>query len=304
MSAASRAAALARQRQHIRSLECQINGYKGKLAQLDEKISRLTSELHVALTTRSQENPTQSPAERIYTDILRNHGRPPQGHRYSLETLLRAREIHSVSPQAWRLIRDVLPLPGESLLFSKFTECRRIISHALQDAKRVPELLDLWHQAVPPDVTDRTFILAVDAVDFRPLVTIDETGEVHGLKTMAHLGDQDLFTQFLVQPSAFAHFLRNHWDQAYSALFAFQLQPLHPRLPCAIIHVEATINGKGTTGTIEKLLQLKTILERDHCYRICGVAFDGDSCFNHLHDQFASQWGAMVRVKRRFRGFR
>jgi hypothetical protein len=42
-------------------------------------------------------------------------------------------------------------------------------------------LLELWKQAVPEGLEDRRIILNVDAVAFRPLVTLSEDGTIDGL---------------------------------------------------------------------------------------------------------------------------
>jgi hypothetical protein len=84
---------------------------------------------------------------------------------------------------------------------------------------------------------DRTMILVVDAVAFRPNIAITEEGDVRGLKNLKRLDDPDLLTEFLKDPPDFAQFLQSHWMETYSSLFVFHLQPVNPAFPCSIIHV-------------------------------------------------------------------
>jgi hypothetical protein len=49
-------------------------------------------------------------------------------------------------------------------------------------------------------------------------------------------------------------------------------------------------NGKGNQETVEDVVRLKRILETEFRFRIVRLAFDGDPCFNPLHDEFALQW--------------
>jgi hypothetical protein len=58
-----------------------------------------------------------------------------------------------------------------------------------------------------------------------------------------------------------------------------------------VIHVHPAENGKGNQETVQTLLRLKTISRLSFA---SGLAFDGDSCFNPLHDEFALQWRTIL----------
>jgi hypothetical protein len=107
---------------------------------------------------------------------------------------------------------------------------------------------------------------------------------------LKRLDDRDLFTEFLRDPQAFSQFLEKHWKDAYSNLFVFHIQPVHPASPCSVIDAYPAENGKGNAETVTTLLNLKTWLEAQCGLRVMGLAFDGDSCFNTLHNDFAEQW--------------
>jgi hypothetical protein len=141
------------------------------------------------------------------------------------------------------------------------------------------------------DLSDgRKAILTVDAVAFRSAVTITGNGEVKHLKHLKQLDNDDLFAPFLRNPKAFAEFLQQHWKDAYSDLFVFHIQPVNHAFPCTVIHVYSAENGKGNQITVQTLQQLRNILETQYQFQVVGLAFDGDSCFNGLHDDFASRW--------------
>jgi hypothetical protein len=84
----------------------------------------------------SVEDSHQSRFERTYSDILRNDGQNPRRRRYSLKTLLWTRENDLKSPEAWGVMRRVFPLPGPSLLLSKYVETGPVISEAVEDEDR------------------------------------------------------------------------------------------------------------------------------------------------------------------------
>jgi hypothetical protein len=115
--------------------------------------------------------------------------------------------------------------------------------------------LEKWRPANLFD--DRTIILAVDVVAFRPNVTVTEEGEVRGLKNLKRLDESDLFTEFLKDPPDFAQFLQDHWTKTYSGLFAFYIRCVNSAFHCSIIHVYPAENGEGNSETVEKSLALK-----------------------------------------------
>jgi hypothetical protein len=105
------------------------------------------------------------------------------------------------------------------------------------------------------DAPDWRAVLAIGAVAFRPVVTLNDTGEVHGLKSFEALESPDLFSQLLTNPNAFASFLKDHCHDIYSAMFVFQIQPVFPQYPCSIVHVLPAVNGKDTDAIIAKLFE-------------------------------------------------
>jgi hypothetical protein len=70
-------------------------------------------------------------------------------------------------------------------------------------------------------------VLVVDAVALRPVITLFEDGRVDGLKTMDRPDSSHLLSHSVSGPVAFASFVKDHWDDAYSTEFRRQL----PRAP-------------------------------------------------------------------------
>lgn len=283
----------------ISVLKAQLRANQTNLKRANATIQRLEAELSDLREEQTSLRPFTSPADRILADILENAQRHPNGRRYSLETLIWGRRVHDISPHAWRAVRKVLPLPGKRLLLAKFTETKGI-SDALIDSGRIGELIDLWRQAVRQEGIGCPVVLSVDAVAFRPVITVHHDGRVEGLKTMNEIENLDLLSQFLSDPGSFVSFVKDHWDETYSALFAFQLQPLNPMWPCSIIHTMPAMNGKGTEEVTQKLLELKDALTNQFHFSVVGLAFDGDSSFNRLHDEFRAGWMPLLSASSPF----
>jgi hypothetical protein len=284
---------MARKLQHksaqIRLLEQQARAHKINLDRAMGKIQSLVDQLSQACSEREEIDPITTPADSIFHDILQNRARSMAGRRYSRATMLWARQIYDVSPTAWDLVRKVFPLPSDRVLRTSFSEVRSAVSDALLDIDKIDSIMELWRRANPELATDSSVILAVDAVAFRPVVTISEDGTIDGLNHIDEI-DADLFDKLVGQPQAFVTFLKEHWTDVYSALFVFQIQPTDPQFHCGIIHILRSTNGKGTSETVSRLFDLKQLLQTHFHLNVCGVAFDGDSCFNRIHQDFSQTW--------------
>jgi hypothetical protein len=152
-------------------------------------------------------------------------------------------------------------------------------------------LIEIWQEANGTEQVTGFIpvILSVNAVAFRPRITIHENGKVESLEAFAQLEAPDLFRQFVLNPCAFRDFVMDDFKQAYFSLFVYQVQPVDPRLTCCLVHATAAINENGNESTIIALEAIATQL-RKNLFTVVGHAFDGDSCFNRLHDGFQDAW--------------
>jgi hypothetical protein len=136
--------------------------------------------------------------------------------------------VHKVSPKAWTIVRKGLHLPCGTLLEMHFARTGVVLSEALVDREGVGELVTPRNASHPDTANDRRVVLLVDAVSFRPRVTIAGDGAVKGLEDIRQLESHDLFEQYFLSPKAFTAFLTKRWSAAYSAISAFQIQPVLP----------------------------------------------------------------------------
>jgi hypothetical protein len=276
----------------ILSLKHQLGGYKRQAERA--KIASLTQQLASALESHSQASAILAAPDLIWLDLVRNRDRPPKARRYCIQTLVWARQILDISPSAWAAVRKVLPVPSDRLLYSKFFDQRAGLSEALFDEAKMDKVISVWEGANPRRPRPCPVVLACDAICFRPTVVVREDGKVEGLAHVKSLDTPDLFTQFLADPNAFMAFLKNHWKDAYSAFFAFQVQPLDPDLHCSLVHLLPRENGKGDDEIVAKLERLSKRLDEEFGFQVVAVAFDGDKAFNPLHAKYAAEWGARM----------
>jgi hypothetical protein len=79
------------------------------LALANEKIASLTVEFTCSIEAKMEIDAIESPADRIFNDLLQNRNRSPNGRRYSRDTLIWPRQVYGASSTAWTVVRKMLP---------------------------------------------------------------------------------------------------------------------------------------------------------------------------------------------------
>jgi hypothetical protein len=87
---------------NIGALKRKFSASRLNLRQAQAKIRSLTSQLGKALQEVSDVNPTQSPADCSYLDIVKNYERLLTRRRSSFDTLVWAQQLHAIIIQARR----------------------------------------------------------------------------------------------------------------------------------------------------------------------------------------------------------
>jgi hypothetical protein len=84
---------------------------------------------------------------------------------------------------AYQVISRILPLPSDCLLRAKFLDEKIRVRNAMLDVSQLDNLLSIWKTAnnIGPEARIPAF-LAVDAIAFQPLITIQENGSVEGIE--------------------------------------------------------------------------------------------------------------------------
>jgi hypothetical protein len=161
----------------------------------------------------------------------------------------------------------------------------------LTNLDSVHELVTIWEGANGLSWRDNPVraVFSVDDASFRSAMTIDDGGDLASIYSMNHLQSPDLFREFVLDHLAFRDFLAQQWDDAYSSSFVDQVEPIAARLTCCLVYIVPVVNGKGNHVTVATLRSIAETLER-RVFKILGYPFDGDSCFNALHDAFQASW--------------
>jgi hypothetical protein len=126
------------------------------------------------------------------------------------------------------------------------------------------------------------------------MIVVHKDGRIEYLNQTNEI-EVDLFDKLMGQPQAFAAFLKQHWTDACSALFVFQIQPIDSSFHCSVIHIVPAVHGKGNSEIVSQHFKLKDTLQKRFTLDACGLAFDGDSCFNAICRDFYRTWIQQMR---------
>jgi hypothetical protein len=90
------------------------------------------------------------------------------------------------------VISQILPLPSDRLLRAKLLDEKTRVRNAMLDLSQFDDLLSIWKTAnnLGPGARIPAF-LAVDAIAFKPLITIQDHGSVEGIEGLDCLESPD-----------------------------------------------------------------------------------------------------------------
>lgn len=222
----------------------------------------------------------------IVADILDNCKKTPSGRRYNQETYDFAFSQYQTSFTAYQALRKELPLPSQQILNSHFSERISDLNDRLLSTDGALELVKEWR--IANHISSKDFIsciLSVDALCFRPEISVSPNGDVSGIQNFIHDDRTDIFQTFSEDPDQFVMFLQEHWNEAFAAAFVFQLQPLSPNYPNLILNVAPHIHGKASVNQVSSLHYFRNFLKNNKI-TIKGYAFDGDSAYSELHEEY------------------
>ena len=108
---------------------------------------------------------------------------------------------------------------------------------------------------------------------------------------------EDIFQFFNKRPELFESFIEQHSHYSLRAAFAFQIQTLNPKFITLVIHIKQTKSGKANGEIIDFLNQLKKISKANNI-NIRSYAFDGDNCYNCLHQKYFTAYKATLFTRK------
>ena len=215
------------------------------------------------------------------------------GKDFDKKTYQFASSIHIFSPKLHKLMVKEIGLPSQCKCekFQHLSEM--IISNFYLDQSKIGEIIHqykidnklLQHEELH-------CCLSVDALFFTPEVKISPKNEINGML----LSEEDMsklpFNSaklFNSNPDLFESFLRYYHKKIIRSGFVYQIQPYSIKCPTFVVHIIPSASGKGNEDIVEMLKQIK-IIAKKYKVLIQTFAFDGDKCFNLLHQLYFTSY--------------
>ena len=245
----------------------------------------------------------------LFNEVIENHGREPPNRRYSEQMFRFAYVLLSYSPRAFHFVRQQIPLPCKSRVYTKFGPCIMNMKLKLTHLSKIRQLLQDFLQRESPE-TRITCTLGVDAFAFRLFLrsevtrtTLEQELTPSQLRQIGPLlEDQTLLDELLDDEEGYEEcdepmtLTREKIDDLFTCInycFIFLLQPLNANIPCLTLHLLPTSSGVATEDiqdTVDELIEIC----KDEKVDIRYVSADGDCGWNC---RFRSMFKVMESVQ-------
>ena len=212
---------------------------------------------------------------------------------YGPDTISLSSEIMSASPKAYTILCKYLPFPNESFV-------RRYQNRVLQDFPELLTDINMIKQVVThyktvcqiPKSEKIAACCAVDALYFTPEASISKSEEISGMtfseKEMTEM-PKNLVKNIIKKPILFEAFVSRYFKKVIKAAFVFQLQPFDQKYQNCVLHIKPTTDGKAYSDIVDVLKFIRKTL-RDINIEVFSFAFDGDSAYTDLHNNYYNSY--------------
>lgn len=208
---------------------------------------------------------------------------------YDDNTYFLANSIKAISSQIYKSLTEKLKFPS----IYKCDKYNKTITHNIPDhylnESCISSIIKNWKSQNKIKYNEKiNCCLSVDALFFNPEIIISKNNVISGMKLS--LEDVQKLPEnaseiFSENPELFESFLRYNKNKINRTGFVFQIQPLNIKYPCFVCYIIPSTTGKANREIIEKLQLIKNIAKQHKIY-IKSFAFDGDNCYNELHNQY------------------
>lgn len=225
------------------------------------------------------------------SDAPKQVGRPP----YPQKIIDLSSSLYQASPKAYNLLRengaDVLSssLPSPKTIQRHLREDIEAQMELLTDQKQCHKIMQQWRKDHElPSRKKIPVILSVDAINFRPYLTLDDRGVITGInkaKLEEDLSGTELYWHLSRDLDGWQDWVDRHWRDVLTAAFVYYVQPLSDEYSCVVLHWHEKENGKAGPDELSLWLALRRRLQKCH-FRVVALASDADSGYERLHNLY------------------
>ena len=195
-------------------------------------------------------------------------------------------EVYEQSKNAYDALYKYMPLlPNSKIIEDKIKSCTQNFSECITDITKIPEIISSYKENYKIINTTKIYAaLAVDALFFKPDVTVDSTGITSGFENEIQLSKKE-YTLFSRDLNSFTKFIKSNWYNIIKSGFVFQMNPLHENLRPIVLYIHPSCNGKSNPLIIDMLYKIRKILHNLRV-EIVSFTFDGDNGYSNLNELF------------------
>lgn len=267
---------------------------KKKTKDLFKKLHRTQLKLNTHKRIEKEESSPLNENENIPSNIIleelnQNSNIDPHARRYSDATYAFSVKIHQTSPSIYNMIREELAFPSAQSLYNKYSSVINEARDELLDLNHLNSILHTWRNSNKIKYDRHINVaLSVDAISFKPRISIDPTGVVKGLTESLIISAEE-FQEMKKDKQNFAAFISSHFGDAITSAFVYQIQPLNGCYNNVLAYIEPAANGKADEKQIESLQQIRDI--SGGCkVNVKVMTFDGDNAYCSLHEEYFNSW--------------
>jgi len=274
----------ARSGRRILELERQVATANRKIGQQQGRITRMRQRtLHECFEANVERN-------QILDEMEQLQAVQPRGRRYSVNFNKFCCAVLFTSATCYALLRAAgFPLMSRWHLMR---QSKNALKHGdlLSDTAYIEEIFTQYKKQ--NNISGVKGNLAVDAVSFHPQIRITKNGFVNGTSLKEPVSKERVehmeksFREF----EAFVNSVKN---VTFTDAFVFQFQPIRHDYGCIVVHILASTQGKATEHVVDVLMEVVSKLNEVGAETV-SLAFDGDSTYSKLHDQFFGNYSSKV----------
>lgn len=269
------------------------NNLKRKVGKLEkEKLNRSPTPKLSKSSRTSSPSPTDNYTNGLLQEKMVNSKKPKSHRRFSNRTIMIAALLIILSLPCYSMLRKFDIWPSRQAVVNRLRTSYVTNTELLINLDNVHSTVKKYKEENSVEEKIQA-ILAVDAVSLTPEIGVTKDKLVTGLLQKELLGDKEM-RKLEKKFKEFEKFCRDRKDVTITDAFLYNIQPLNSSYRSFVIYFHASTQGKATDREVEILHHIKKEVAKDGI-EIIGYAFDGDSTYRTLHNDFFKYYDKIIR---------
>ena len=253
-------------------------------------ITKTEVHIHVNInnsTNISHSKIIQNNTKAFVNDINKNVDKNKNGRRWSIKTLMICTIVYLLSRQAYSALTSSVVLPSEKTVRRYISNQTDFIdTRLLTNISNIPNITSKYREINNLDDTI-VGVLGVDAIALKPIIKIDENGNIIGLNESVQI-PHDQIELLKIDLNKQEEIVKQFQNFTVNNAFLFHFQPISPYYPCMTVHIQPSTTGKASVTQISLLKQIEKELKKQN-FIVISFSTDGDSGYQTLVNETLSR---------------